>query len=169
MSYPTAGALDYTDTGNRVYNYVQQLLTVVNDAAVQLGLTLPACQYVTGGQAVFDTEQVAATGIQVTTGLPGAENMPLSIPLVANCMPPMNIQVRVSIVRCLSPNAGGQITTTVLDAAFLQTSRDFAVLLLATEMLVTTQLFGHMLFRVYMEPPEGGLSATTLLLTAALP
>jgi len=169
MSYPTPQTLDYLDTGNRIYNYVQQMLTIVNDAATELSLTLPTCQYVTGGQAVFDTEQVAITGIRVAPGLPGAENIPLNMPIAPNCLPPINIQMRVSIVRCQTPNRHGQVTPAQLNESFLATSQDFAVLMLATEMLVYSQVFGNMLFQVIMEPPSGGLTATTLLLTAALP
>jgi len=170
MSFPTATDLSYTDTGSRVYGYVQQVLTLVNTAATELEITLPTTQYVTSGEPVAGCEQVVVSGLSLATGMPASDPVSLGLPVSTACMPMWSVILDASIVRCSAvPQRDGSYVPEDLDNSFQNCSTDIAVLLLTVESLVAGENLGKIIASVTIGAPMGGMVATTLHLTAALP
>jgi len=170
MSFPTVTDLGYTDNGHRVYDYAQNLLNIVNQAAAELSLTLPSLQYVTSGEPVADCEQVVVTGISVATGMPAGEPVALGLPVAPGCSPMWSVNLEVGIVRC-GPKVlrDGSSTPDELNSSFRSCSTDIAILLAAVEILVLGENLGKVIASIAMGPPEGGMVTTALRVTAVLP
>lgn len=79
-----------------LYTVASQALAAVVSRFATEGISLPARQYVTGGQIALDCEQVVVEVVRVYTGTPGAE---LANPV--SCAVPRSAEMRIWIVRCV--------------------------------------------------------------------
>lgn len=158
------------DDATRVYDYAQNVLGFVNDAALELLIDLPTKQYATSGEAAYDCEQVAVTGISLTTGLPASDVQSLGIPAPIECMPIWSINFDITIVRC-GPKIqrNGTVLAEDLNTAFYRTSGDIAVLIRAIDKLVNYRQFGNVIASMQMGPPQGEMVSTVASVTGALP
>lgn len=159
-----------SDDTTRVYDYAQSVLSLVNDAALELLVDLPTKQYATSGEAAYDCEQVAVTGVSLTTGLPASDAQSLGIPTPIACTPVWSINFDITIVRC-GPKVqrSGTVLADDLNSAFLRTSADIAVLIRAIDKLVTLRQFGNVIASMQMGPPQGDMVSTVATVTGALP
>jgi hypothetical protein len=162
---------DGTDSAgiSRVYTFANELLDFVNEAAMELIVDIPSRKFVTSGQAVYDCEQTSVTVTSLTMGLPGAEQAGMLTPSVT-CMPVWSVNLEAAIVRC-GPGVqrNGTVSVDDLDSAFKTSSSDAAVLLVAADKLAAVHLFGNIIASITFAPSEGGMNATTMAITAALP
>lgn len=159
-----------TDDTTRVYDYARSVLGFVNDAALELLVDLPTKQYSTSGEAAYDCEQVAVTGISLTTGLPASDIQSLGIPSPIECMPVWSINFDITIVRCgPKMQRNGTVHAEDLNAAFLRTSQDIAILTRSIDKLVSHYQFGNVVASVQMGPPQGEMVSTVASVTGALP
>ena len=88
-----------------VRDALDRTLASVEDAAVRLGVTLPARRYVTVGGAVYDCEQVSVSALSMTTGLVGGLANPMSD--LGPCDPIWNMIVEIAVVRCAQERPDG--------------------------------------------------------------
>lgn len=143
------------------YNEAAKLLEYAVESALQRQIDLPSRQYVTQGQAVHECEQVVATMVTVTTGLPGANS---GGPSVINACPlPWRITVELAIVRCqvaLPADDGTPPNTSKLLADARQAAADTLILQDAADARAAEQ-FGGVSCTITYPPPSGGFFATS--------
>jgi hypothetical protein len=146
----------------RLFAEAQRFLDLVVDAAAELGIELPAKQYITTGEAAYDCNQVVVAIQAVSIGLP---NMPpTGINEIGNCCPPAwSMHLAVDIVRCHPTSSTGVVSAERLTTAAEESAQDTAVLLDATAARQQDYLFGNLVATVQYQPPSGGMAASRLL------
>lgn len=172
MTYPLPADVGLANDNLRVYAFAQQVLGLVAESAMELLVDLPAKQYCTGGEAVYDCEQVAVTCTSMTTGMPGQDpaasvaGVPMSVP----CDPVWSLSMEAAIVRC-GPQIqrSGAVLADDLNASFQSVSADASVLLLAIDKLASSNLMGPVIATVTFVHPSGDMVPTVAYITAALP
>lgn len=146
----------------------QKLLDYVLAAALDASIELPAKRYVTSGQAVHDCEQVAATVLTATTGLP-ASATPGGQGLSGACPPGWQVSIELAIVRCrpMMNDDGTQPSAEKLTAHAQVQGGDTHILMTAADSRAQER-FGQVTCFIQYPPPNGKFAATIARLTVAV-
>jgi hypothetical protein len=163
MSTPV---VEETYTG--IFLEAKKLLDYTVDALTEAGVDYPTRNYVTAGQAVYDCEQVVATIVTSSTGLPAASAGFPSGSTIGNCPLPWNVIVDVAIVRCcVVEDHGGAPPVVKLETDSLQQSIDGVCLQNAANARANEQ-WGNVAAQITFPPQSGGMMATVARYTVAV-
>lgn len=164
------GPSETIDTpATRSYDFADSLLTAVNNGALSLLVDLPAHQYITTGQPAFDCPQVAITLVSLQTGIPGDDTGASGAPTAFDCQGGWSVIAEISIVReGYAVASNGSANLEDIKTSAKASSADCAVLDEALRE-ITSNSFSITRAAITYGAYEGGLIATAMRLTAALP
>lgn len=158
---------------NDVTAVAETVLEALEQAAFDLGVTLPTERYITPGKAVHDCEQVAIVGASLRTGLPSSGNIPTGLPGSAGggqwCAPPWSAVMTVEIVRSCAPvpNSRGVIPKSQITAASAIVFQDADVLRGMANSLAT-KTWANFDITIQLPPMDGGMAVTIANLVVPL-
>lgn len=158
---------------NDVMTVAETVLASIEQAAFDLGVTLPSERYITPGKAVHDCEQVAIVGASLRTGLPASGNIPAGLPGSAGggqwCAPAWSAVLSVEIVRACAPvpNTRGVIKKSQITAASAIVFQDADVLRQMAANLAT-QTWANFDITIALPPMDGGMAVTIANLVVPL-
>lgn len=147
----------------------RHVLSVVEQAAVEAGFTLPARRYVTVGGSVYDCEQVTVSVMSAASGVAGSALPGQTTP---GCTQIWNATYIAAIVVCaVEANSGprGNIIPSVerVEEDTARMSAAFAVLTDAIQRLTETALGAYSVTFQFGQP-QGGLIAAQATLSGNL-
>lgn len=163
-----------TPETDRLHTLALRVLRAVENAALELSVTLPGKRYVTIGQAAHDCEQVAVVITRLGTGMPdGASGAAIPAGAPGFCAPPWTATLTVEIVRCQPdlPAPNGIVDGAALSAAMRTQSADSAVIREAVAALAGDydHGFGDVTCSITFPAPTGGMNVTVGTLAVAMP
>lgn len=150
------------------FSEADRLLGYIRAAALEASIDLPTKQYVTSGQAVHDCEQVAATVLTATTGMP-ASATPGGQGLSGACPPGWQVSIELAIVRCrpTPSESGAQPSAEKLSGHAKVQAGDTHILMSAADSRASER-FGQVTCAILYPPPSGKFAATIARLTVAV-
>lgn len=153
MTFPDSLELGAFDEASKLLDYAVS-------AALDNQIGIPALQFVTQGQAVWDCEQVSATMVSVSTGLPGSTRP--GAQAIVNCPLTWQVTVELAIVRCQVAAVGqdgSPPNASQLLADARQSAADTLILQSAASSRASEQ-FGGVVCSISYPAPSGEFTAT---------
>lgn len=158
--------------GLRTYNLAATILSLVENAALGLSVTLPPKRIVTSGEAVFDCELVAVTAMSLSIGIPDSASGG-AIPVSGFCGLSWTAAFDVDIVRCVplwKMDRNGVVAAEQINDVLPGTSADAEVLMeTVTALSGLPENFGDVVCSISFPPPVGGFGSVRASIQAVLP
>lgn len=160
--------LQVSDDAKSLLLLLDNILETTVDIFGSARMPIPAKQFWTVGEAVYDCEQVSVTLGQVYLGRPGDEATE-----PRQCTDPRSAVVDIAIVRCVPVGVNGKPPTAQKIQQGAEMSAVDAYLLLDSLSQYDNWADQHrglgVIATVSVPPPSGGMQAVVMTLTVAIP
>lgn len=155
-----------TEAGNgglRLYALAQDILEKIREAGLaHVGSDLPNNQFVIGGEAAYDCEQVSVAVQAIPTGIPGNPESQFQ----GHCNMRWSFVAEIAIVRCAPKMEKGVIPGAKLSESLKVQSVDAEILMMALDHYGT---YGPTSVNIAISPPSGQMMQVVARFQSVLP